>query len=95
MHDAFEAFGASGQDAADNKALLAKGGKITMPVFASAPRNLSARTWPIICGSPPATSRGAIVPTRALDMEENPQATISWLRFPRQELNHKERKTTI
>ena len=34
MHDAFEQFGALRQDATDNKALLAKGGKITMPVFA-------------------------------------------------------------
>src|ERR1700722_9528027 len=34
MHDAFEQFGTLRQDAADNKALLAKGGKITMPVFA-------------------------------------------------------------
>jgi len=34
MHDAFEQFGAFNQDAIDNKALLAKGGKITMPVFA-------------------------------------------------------------
>jgi Alpha/beta hydrolase family len=34
MSDAFEQFGALRQDAADNKELLAKGGKITMPVFA-------------------------------------------------------------
>ena len=34
MHDAFEQFGAFSQDAIDNKALLAQGGKITMPVFA-------------------------------------------------------------
>jgi len=34
MHDAFEQFGAFNQDAIDNKALLAKGGKLTMPVFA-------------------------------------------------------------
>src|SRR5438552_1583145 len=33
IHDAFEQFGAFTQDAADNKALLAKGGKITMPVL--------------------------------------------------------------
>src|SRR5258707_9851085 len=33
MHDAFEQFGAFPQDATDNQALLAKGGKITMPVF--------------------------------------------------------------
>jgi pimeloyl-ACP methyl ester carboxylesterase len=34
MHDAFEQFGAFTQDAADNKALLAAGGKLTMPVLA-------------------------------------------------------------
>jgi len=52
----FEQFGALRQDAADNKALLAKGGKITMPVLHRA-ENFSVRTWPIICSSPPATSR--------------------------------------
>ena len=34
MHDAFEQFGAFNQDAVDNKALLAKGGKLAMPVLA-------------------------------------------------------------
>ncbi|MFZ0274960.1 MAG: alpha/beta hydrolase [Acidobacteriaceae bacterium] len=34
MHDAFEQFGAFNRDAIDNKALLAKGGKLTMPVLA-------------------------------------------------------------
>src|ERR1700736_4700309 len=34
IHDAFEQFGALIQDAVDNKALLAEGGKIPMPVFA-------------------------------------------------------------
>src|SRR5260221_8876183 len=34
MHDAFEQFGAFSQDAIDNKALLAQGGKLTMPVLA-------------------------------------------------------------
>jgi pimeloyl-ACP methyl ester carboxylesterase len=34
MHDAFEQFGAFNQDASDNKALLAKGGKLMMPVLA-------------------------------------------------------------
>ncbi len=34
MDDAFEQFGTLRQDAVDNKALLAKGGEITMPVFA-------------------------------------------------------------
>jgi pimeloyl-ACP methyl ester carboxylesterase len=34
MHDAFEQFGAFNQDAIDNKALLAKVGKLNMPVLA-------------------------------------------------------------
>src|SRR5271156_221450 len=34
MHDAFEQFGAFSQDAIDDKALLAKGGKLAMPVLA-------------------------------------------------------------
>jgi pimeloyl-ACP methyl ester carboxylesterase len=34
MHDAFEQFGAFTQDAVDNKALLAKTGKLNMPVLA-------------------------------------------------------------
>jgi pimeloyl-ACP methyl ester carboxylesterase len=34
MHDAFEQFGAFNQDAIDNKALLAQGGKLSMPVLA-------------------------------------------------------------
>ena len=34
MHDAFEQFGAFNQDAVDDKALLAKGGKLAMPVLA-------------------------------------------------------------
>ncbi len=33
MHDAFEQFGAFSQDAIDNKALLAQGDKLTMPVL--------------------------------------------------------------
>lgn len=34
IHDAFEQFGAFSQAAVDNKALLAKGGTLTMPVLA-------------------------------------------------------------
>jgi pimeloyl-ACP methyl ester carboxylesterase len=34
MHDAFEQFGAFEQDAADNREMLAKRGKISMPVLA-------------------------------------------------------------
>src|ERR1700748_686095 len=34
MHDAFEQFKAFPQDGVDNRAMLAKGGKLTMPVYA-------------------------------------------------------------
>jgi len=68
------AFGAFSQDAADNRALLAKDGKITMPVFAIGAEKFSARVWPMRCGSPPATSRAASCPT---------PGTGSWRRIHR------------
>jgi len=51
MHDAFEQFAAFNQDAEDNKALLAKGGKITMPVSRSAQRKPLAPRWRMTCAS--------------------------------------------
>jgi hypothetical protein len=74
MHDAFEQFGTLLEDAVDNKALLAKGGKITMPVFAIGAEKFSARTWPIMCSSLPAMSRAASCPT---------PGTGSWRRIHR------------
>ena len=59
----FEHFGTVRRDAADNKALLANSGKITMPVFAIGAGSFSARIWLIRCGWSPATSRAAPRPT--------------------------------
>ncbi len=77
MHDAFEQFGAFSQDALDNKALLAKGGKIAMPVLAlGAEKSFGpgmADELRFVAGN----VAGGIVPNSGhWIMEENPQATI-------------------
>jgi len=77
MHDAFEQFGAFSQDAADNKALLAKGGKITMPVFAIGAEKFFGQGMADEMGFAATDVTGGIVPNSGhWIMEENPQATI-------------------
>ena len=77
IHDAFEQFGAFSQDAIDNKQMLAKGGKIAMPVFAvGAEKSFGAgmaEDLRFVAGN----VTGGIVPNSGhWIMEENPQATI-------------------
>lgn len=77
IHDAFEQFAAFNQDAIDNKALLAKGGKLAMPVLAVGAEksfgNGEADVLRFVAGNVTA----AIVPNSGhWIMEENPQATI-------------------
>jgi pimeloyl-ACP methyl ester carboxylesterase len=77
MHDAFEQFGAFSQDAADNKALLAKGGKITMPVFAIGAEKFFGKGMADEMRFAASNVTGGIVPNSGhWIMEENPQATI-------------------
>ena len=77
MHDAFEQFGAFSQDAADNKALLAKGGKITMPVFAIGAEKFFGKGMAEEMRFAASNVTGGIVPNSGhWIMEENPQATI-------------------
>src|SRR6202521_4723141 len=77
MHDAFEQFGALRQDAADNKALLAKGGKITMPVFAIGAEKFFGKNMGDHMQFAASNVTGGIVPNSGhWIMEENPQATI-------------------
>jgi pimeloyl-ACP methyl ester carboxylesterase len=77
MHDAFEQFGAFSQDAADNKALLAKGGKITMPVFAIGAEKFFGKGMVDEMRFAASDVTGGIVPNSGhWIMEENPQATI-------------------
>ena len=77
MHDAFEQFGAFSQDAVDNKALLATGGKLKMPILAlGAEKSFGlgmAEDVRFVAGN----VTGGVVPNSGhWIMEENPQATI-------------------
>jgi pimeloyl-ACP methyl ester carboxylesterase len=77
MHDAFEQFGAVRQDAVDNKALLAEGGKITMPVFAIGAEKFFGKNMAEHMQFVASNVTGGIVPNSGhWIMEENPQATI-------------------
>jgi len=77
IHDAFEQFGAFTQDAADNKALLAKGGKIGMPVFALGAEKSFGKGMVDELQFVASNVKGGIVPASGhWIMEENPQATL-------------------
>jgi pimeloyl-ACP methyl ester carboxylesterase len=77
IHDAFEQFGAFTQDATDNKALLAKGGKITMPVFAVGAEKSFGTGMADELRFAATNVTGGIVPNSGhWIMEENPQTTI-------------------
>ena len=77
MHDAFEQFGAFTQDAVDNKALLAKGGKLKMPVLALGAEKSFGMGMADDVRFVATDVTGGIVPKSGhWIMEENPQATI-------------------
>jgi pimeloyl-ACP methyl ester carboxylesterase len=77
MHDAFEQFGAFNQDAIDNKALLAKGGKLPMPVLAIGAEKSFGTAQADVLRFVASNVTGGIVPNSGhWIMEENPQATI-------------------
>jgi pimeloyl-ACP methyl ester carboxylesterase len=77
IHDAFEQFGAFSQDATDNKALLAKGGKITMPVLGLGAEKSFGNGMADVLRFVADNVSGGIVPNSGhWIMEENPQATI-------------------
>jgi pimeloyl-ACP methyl ester carboxylesterase len=77
MHDAFEQFGAFSQDAVDNKALLAKGGKIAMPVLAvGAEKSFGTGMADELRVVASNVTVGIVPNSGHWIMEENPQATI-------------------
>ena len=77
MHDAFEQFAAFSQDAVDNKALLAQGGKLTMPVLAIGAEKSFGAGMADELRFVASNVRGGIVPDSGhWIMEENPSATI-------------------
>ncbi len=77
IHDAFEQFGAFNQDAIDNKTLLAKGGKLTLPVLAIGAEKSFGAGEAEDLRFVASNVTGGIVPNSGhWIMEENPQATI-------------------
>ena len=77
MHDAFEQFGAFSQDAIDNKALLAQGGKLTMPVLAiGAEKSFGAGMVDELRFVASNVSGGIVPDSGHWIMEENPKATV-------------------
>ncbi|RWB71239.1 MAG: alpha/beta hydrolase [Mesorhizobium sp.] len=77
MHDAFEQFAAFSQDAADNKELLSKGGKVAMPVLAlGAEKSFGAGQADLLRFVATDVTAGIIPGSGHWIMEENPDATI-------------------
>ncbi|TPL06067.1 alpha/beta hydrolase [Mesorhizobium sp. B2-4-14] len=77
MHDAFEQFKAFDQDAIDNPAMLASGGKLTMPVLAVGAEKSAGTSQADILRLVASDVTGAIVPASGhWIMEENPDATV-------------------
>jgi pimeloyl-ACP methyl ester carboxylesterase len=76
MHDAFEQFGAFNQDAIDNHALLARTGKLNMPVLAlGAEKSLGAGEAAILRVVATNVTEGIVPDSGHWIMEENPKAT--------------------
>jgi len=78
MHDAFEQFAAFSQDAIDNRELLAKGGKLKIPVLALGAEKSFGTGMADDLRFVAVDVAGGIVPSSGhWVMEENPQATIA------------------
>jgi pimeloyl-ACP methyl ester carboxylesterase len=78
IHDAFEQFGAFNQDAIDNKALLATGGKVKMPILAlGAEKSFGLGMAEVLRFVASNVTAGIVPDSGHWIMEENPQATVS------------------
>jgi pimeloyl-ACP methyl ester carboxylesterase len=78
MHDAFEQFGAFNQDAVDNKALLAKVGKLAMPVLAvGAEKSFGTAEADTLRFVATNVTAGIIPGSGHWVMDENPEATTA------------------
>jgi pimeloyl-ACP methyl ester carboxylesterase len=80
MHDAFEQFGAFNQDALDNKVLLAKTGKLAMPVLALGGEksfgSAEADTLRFVATD---VTMGIVPGSGHWIMDENPKATTAFI----------------
>jgi pimeloyl-ACP methyl ester carboxylesterase len=78
MHDAFEQFGAFNQDATDNRALLAKVGKLTMPVLAlGGEKSFGAEQAATLRFVAVNVTMGIVPGSGHWIMDENPKATTA------------------
>jgi len=81
MHSGFAQFAAFDQDAIDNQAFLAKGGKLKMPVYAIGGEKSFGPTMATIMRFAAENVKEGIVPDSGhWIMEENPQATVAMVR---------------
>jgi pimeloyl-ACP methyl ester carboxylesterase len=80
MHDAFEQFGAFNRDATDNKALLAKVGKLTMPVLAlGGEKSFGAAEADTLRYVAVNVTMGIVPGSGHWIMDENPKATTAFI----------------
>jgi pimeloyl-ACP methyl ester carboxylesterase len=78
MHDAFEQFGAFNQDAVDDQALLASGGKLAMPVLAvGAEKSFGSAEADTLRFVATNVTMGIVPDSGHWIMDENPKATTS------------------
>lgn len=81
MHSGFEQFHAFDQDAVDNRAFLAAGGKLAMPVLALGGEKSFGLTMGEVMKAAATNVQSAVVPDSGhWIMEENPKATTALVR---------------
>lgn len=81
MHSGFAQFAAFDQDAVDNKALLAQGGKLKMPVLAlGGEKSFGPMMATVMRAAAENVQEGIVPDSGHWIMEENPQATIAMVR---------------
>lgn len=81
MHSGFAQFAAFDQDGIDNKALLAQGGKLKMPVLAlGGEKSFGPMMATVMRAAAENVQEGIVPDSGHWIMEENPQATIAMVR---------------
>jgi pimeloyl-ACP methyl ester carboxylesterase len=81
MHSGFAQFAAFDQDAADNRALLAAGGKLSMPILAiGGEKSFGPMMATVMRAAATDVTEGIIPDSGHWIMEENPEATTKMVR---------------
>lgn len=81
MHSGFAQFAAFDQDAIDNRAYLAAGGKLAMPILALGGEKSFGTTMATVMRSAATDVTEGVVPDSGhWIMEENPTATVAMVR---------------